>query len=65
MSPGQIPDDVAQCVKVRLDYLHESITQAYEAVDAGDLTGLTAIIRDMGWFIFAIDQHRQRIPKEM
>jgi len=52
-------------MKVRLDYLHESITQAYEAVDAGDLTGLTAIIRDMGWFIFAIDQHRQRIPKEM
>jgi hypothetical protein len=60
---GQIPADVAQCIRVRLDHLHESITQAYEATERGDLTGLTILIRDMGWFIFAIDQHRQRIPK--
>jgi hypothetical protein len=61
--PGQIPTDIGNAIKARLDFLHEAVTNAYEAVNSGDLTGLTIIIRDMGWFIFAIDQHRQRIPK--
>jgi hypothetical protein len=57
-----IDPGVARAILTRLSTLTTAIGDATTAVENDDKLTLKMAIRDMGFFVFAMDQHYNRMP---